>query len=647
MKIKKKTKQVLKIYIFLTTILCLAYSIGLFSNINQELTDSLHNQSIPSKNIIIIGIDDNSIQKIGRWPWPRSKFATIINQLDNVKAIGLDISFFEPSTPEEDNLLSDSIKNSNKVFLSAEITNFDPENNQPNKTLAPLDKFQENAQGVGYINILLDEDGTNRRFIFNASKDFPAFSEEIYKQNYNINYDSKDDEKIINFAGTPQSYKIYSFIDILQNKIPRQELENKIVLIGATAPDLHDEYIVPTSKGSHMSGAEIQANILQNLILDNWLKEQSSSSLLLLLILSGLLLFYLFSKIKIRYSTPLLLGVIIIYVLCAIFIAQKYKIILNLIYPPLNFSCVYFGNIIYFYAHEKQNRKKILKAFRKYVSPEIVREIMKRPKKLKLGGEKRTITIMFSDIRNFTHLSEQLDPQEILSLLNKYFSEMTNIIIKRKGCIDKYIGDAIMAFWGAPVHHKNHAILACQTALKMKNHLNFVLNKLQLKGFPKFNIGIGLNTGSAVIGNLGGNKRFDYTAIGDCVNLASRIEGLTKEYGVKILISENTYKQINNHFMTRKVDLVAVKGKKKPIWVYELICRKNSSAKTKKLIQTHSQALNLYLNRKWELAIKKFNQVLKIKPRDQACLIFINRCEQFIKNSPSKNWNGIWVMKKK
>jgi len=206
----------------------------------------------------------------------------------------------------------------------------------------------------------------------------------------------------------------------------------------------------------------------------------------------------------------------------------------------------------------------------------VIDNLIKNPDKINLGGEKRNITIFFSDIRGFTSISEKLEPEELVRLLNEYLTEMTSIIIKDEGLVDKYMGDAIMAFWGAPLDQPDHAEIACSSSLEMMDKLRALQKKWKKEGIPSFDIGIGLNSGDAIVGNMGSSTRFDYTAMGDNVNIASRLVGLNKTYDTNIIISENTYKIIKDKFKTRKLDTVKVKGKKKPIIIYELLSRKDS-----------------------------------------------------------------------
>jgi len=257
-------------------------------------------------------------------------------------------------------------------------------------------------------------------------------------------------------------------------------------------------------------------------------------------------------------------------------------------------------------------------------------------------GQRREITVFFSDIRGFTSISEKLSPEKLVHLVNEYLTEMTKIILENKGTVDKFIGDAIMAFWNAPFLEKDHPKLACQTAIAQIKELDKLKKSWKKRKLPEMDIGIGINTGDAVIGNLGSEDRFDYTAMGDAVNLSSRLEGLTKQYGVSILISESTYKKVKSDFDFRELDKVKVKGKKITVKIYQLLVEPND-----KLVEEFEKGLNLYYKKKFKEAKKHFEACPKIKKDDVPSRIFIERCEAFLKSSPKKGWDGSYEAKEK
>src|SRR3989338_1251769 len=261
---------------------------------------------------------------------------------------------------------------------------------------------------------------------------------------------------------------------------------------------------------------------------------------------------------------------------------------------------------------EQAAKKQIKDAFQQYMSPAVIEELLKHPEKLKLGGEKKEITVFFSDIRSFATISEKFTPEKLVHVLNEYLSAMTEIIIKNKGVVDKYIGDAIMAFWNAPLDEPEHARLACLSALEMTRKLK-ELNKKWIKdGVGELKIGIGLNTGEVIVGNMGSIQRFDYTIIGDNVNLASRIETLNKVYGCPVLASEFTHEKVKDSFACREVDFVMVQGRQKPTRLYEIVCKKEEETKEiREFIKIFEKGLELYRDAKWDEAIKSFEKSAK------------------------------------
>lgn len=635
-----KLKYCFLISIVVSAVLSLFFLLGVFSNNQLQLSDHLYGGKESLDNLIILAIDDKSLQEIGRWPWDRDVIAKAISLLDDAKVIGIDVAFFEKSM--DDSSLVEAVNRTN-VVLPIEFTSFEKKGDLV-KGKELLYPFKELAFAKkGYINIITDEDGITRSVNLDLSDSEKSFSEIIYKNLFNYDLKEKPQRFLINFAGPPGSFKYVSISDVINKRISGSEFKDKIILIGAVSPDLHDNYIVPTSKGKAMPGVEIHANIVQNFINDDVLRNISDVLVIILIFLFSLSISLSFYKFRIRISTMISIVFILFYIFSSIFLFSR-GIILNLVYIPLSIVLTYFTMLAFFYSKEKKARKELKNAFSKYVSPAVVDEILENPETLKLGGIKKEITVFFSDIRSFTTISEKLSPEKLVHLLNEYLTAMTDIIMKHEGVVDKFIGDAIMAFWGAPLKQPDHAEKACLTSLDMIKSLECLNKKWQKEGFPEIRIGIGLNSGDAVIGNMGSYDRFDYTAMGDNINLGSRLESITKQYGVNIVISQATKDKIKNKgFITRKLDLVKVKGKNKPITIYELVCKEGDVLpEIKNKIEEYEKGLELYLQKKWKLAISCFKEV-----GDFASKEFLKRCEEFIKNPPEKDWDGVWVMKSK
>ena len=294
---------------------------------------------------------------------------------------------------------------------------------------------------------------------------------------------------------------------------------------------------------------------------------------------------------------------------------------------------------------EEEEKQKIKQAFQQYLMPAIVEEMLKDPSKLKLGGEKKNLAIMFSDVRGFTTLSEKLTPEELVSFLNEYLNDMTNVILENRGTVDKYIGDAIMAFWGAPLSDPEHIVLSVKTAVEMMDKLNSKKAEWKARGLPDIDIGIGINCGDVVVGNMGCEKRFDYTCLGDHVNLASRLEGLNKMYGTHIIVSEFVESRIKGLFVVRELDLVTVKGKKQPVKIFEVLGT-SADGKTKMFLADYDHALSLYRQQHWSRAKSAFLKSLEARD-DLTAKNYVDRCAMYERNPPPADWNGVTEIKTK
>jgi adenylate cyclase len=456
-----------------------------------------------------------------------------------------------------------------------------------------------------------------------------------------------DEQKmLIHYYSLPGGFTTVSFSDVLQGRVASQNFDGKIILIGATALDLHDTAVVPISNQA-MSGVEINANLVQSILFRDYISYQDTLSTLLLIFLFAFVASLILYRFRIHIATLIVFFIGFLFILVAIQLFDM-GIIMNIVFPLFSMVLVYFALLVYYYLTEEKDRKWITQVFGKYVSPLVIETLIKNPKLIDLGGERRNISIFFSDIRGFTSISERIKPEELVHLLNEYLTEMTSIILEDNGLVDKYMGDAIMAFWGAPMDQPDHAIRACQSSLEMIRRLKILQRKWQERQIPIFDIGIGINSGDAIVGNMGSEKRFDYTAIGDNVNLASRLEGLNKIYGTNIIISEYTFHMIKERFACRKLDVVKVKGKDAPVFIYELVGTINEvDNREKAFIDQYEGGLTYYIDQKWKQAIESFTQALNMKGDDVSSRLMIQRCEQFRKHPPAPDWKGVWEMKTK
>ena len=381
---------------------------------------------------------------------------------------------------------------------------------------------------------------------------------------------------LIHYHGPENSFAAYSVVDILNNKVPADAFRNKIVLVGTQAKGIGD--IRTTPYGPSFPGVEIRANIIQNLIDDDFIQRPEWMNIydLLIILAPGFALSYALPKIGVRKGAIVISLLIISYLGLTVFMFTSHKIWLNMIYPTLLMIVLFMFTNMYHYFTVETEKRQIKGAFQQYVPTTVVDEIIENVGKLQLGGEKRELTVLFSDVRGFTSLSETLLPEDLVKLLNTCLTKMTEQVFNNNGTLDKYIGDAIMAVYGAPVQRDDHAVLACRTALDMMQELTSLQKTWVKQGLPSIDIGIGINTGPMIVGNMGSETRLDYTVIGDAVNLESRIECLNKVYGTHILISEFTYNQVKTEFPhIREIDNTVVRGRREPVGIYEIMLREH------------------------------------------------------------------------
>ncbi|KYK31337.1 MAG: hypothetical protein AYK22_07985 [Thermoplasmatales archaeon SG8-52-3] len=648
--LKNKLAKTLFVSIIISILVSLFLVVGFLGTWETRISDAFYAPSTTLDDIIIVGIDDYSLEELGLLPWPRNNYAKVIDQIKQSSVIGIDIIFDLETNVENDSALASSIKNAN-VVLGMEYSSFTFVDDElyggsllkPNVVLGQIGTDFES----GFVNLYQDSDGVVRSFTpkITGVEDHNHFSTVIVEEFIGIAPKFEETRLLINYYAEPEGYNYISFSDVYNERINPEYFNEKIVLIGVTSPVEHDDYTVPISN-KDMPGVEIHANLVQSILTQDYIYYQDDLSAIAVIFLFGILTGLIIYKFKIHIATIILVLIVIIYVFASIYIFDS-GIIMKILYPILSIIIGSFSLVVVYYRTEEKSRKWITSVFGKYVSPVVIDNLIKNPNLINLGGEKRNITIFFSDIRGFTSISERLEPEDLVHLLNEYLTEMTSIIIKDQGLVDKYMGDAIMAFWGAPLDQPDHARIACSSSLEMIDKLKELQKKWKNEEIPLFNIGIGLNSGNAIVGNMGSSTRFDYTAMGDNVNLASRMEGLNKLYGTNIIITEKTYKIVKDYFEIRKLDAVRVKGKTKPILIYELVSEKNKLDKTDiDFIRLYEEGLEFYFKKKWNDAIKSFKEALKLK-EDFASHEFIKRCQNFFKNAPPKDWDGVWELKTK
>lgn len=427
----------------------------------------------------------------------------------------------------------------------------------------------------------------------------------------------------------------------------KEFFKDKILFLGATATGVFDLRVTPFQE--NYPGVETHATVLDNLLNRQFLRVSSKEPIVMpiLLLIGGILLSLAISHLSALPGLILMLGVLVATALGDRFFLFQKGIVVMILFPILLNFGLYVVLTFYKYLTEERAKKELRGVFQKYVSPAIVEEVLSHPDRIELGGRKMDVTVFFSDVRGFTTISEQLDPKALSDLLNEYLTPMTDLVFKNRGTLDKYMGDAIMAFFGAPIGFQDHAKWACRCALEHLKKLDELKLEFQRRKLPPIEIGIGLNTGDVSVGNMGSETVRNYTIMGDNVNLGSRLESATKQYGVRILVSQSTYEQVKDTFLCREVDLVRVKGKNLPVKIYELMAEGFGNPEKTQLAETFSAGYGSYHRKEFEQAIDYFRQALSMHAGDGVSKVYLERSQSFLVQPPPADWDGVYVMTSK
>jgi adenylate cyclase len=637
MGLKKYLNTKILVSFFSFLLVGLFFVFGLLNHFQEKIYDLYFLQKSPPKDILIISIDNDSIKDLNGWPLRREYFAKVLENLTLSKAVGFDVAFVDQSIygQTDDFIFQQKINQSERGGLKIVVPfQYD---DRGLKKIEPIIK----SNTTGFVNILVDSDGVVRRFLptKEGSNSFVvALANEITEKS---NFKK---EIRVNYFGKEKTFPNIPFIDVYKDKLPKIFFKDKIILIGASSRDLHDFFNTPFGI---VSGVEIQANALGTIISNQFFVDLPIAFSLLLILMFSIIPLYIVDRYKNILKLLFSLFLIFLFINLSTLVLFEENILLPVLYLNIVFilSSVLLITVRYF--EESKDKKFIKDMFQYYLTPDVINLLIQNPDKLTLGGERKRMTVFFSDIRGFTTISEKLSPEGLTELLNEYLTEMTDIIMANRGVVDKYIGDAVMAFWGAPVKNDNQIIDACRSMILMSKKLKELNKKWKEKDkdFPQINAGMGLNFGDMLVGNMGSRNRFNYTVMGDEVNFASRLEGLNKAYGSECLISESVYLQIkdNKEFKTRFIDEVLVKGKKESKKIYELLT--DSSSGTNDFIKEFETAKGFYKIGEFKKAGDLFS-VLYHKYNDIASKVFYDRCLDLEQKRP-ETWNGIYEFKEK
>ena len=718
---KHKHKEKLHYSLFISFLaILIALFIGqttTFTSLEHDLIDYRFkirgSLDISGSPIVILAIDDQSDESTpARWPWPREYFAHVVENLieAGVKAIGIDVIFeqadYNPGGALSDQKFADVLSQHKNVVLAGKLAV--PLGQRDYVSLVPpYELFTKTGVPWGLVSFDLDEDGFYRRYLVGQTYNdhvYGSFAAEVLKVYKDLDpntevEDLEDSFKIgpytipkinsysslINYVGPSGSFPRYSFDSVLDDSDfdlileydldsfddPGDEelglppgllasglLKDKIVLIGSTVVEHHDDFPTPflqtRDDEGHLVqaltyGVEIHANMLQMILTEDYLYSLPYIWEIVILVLLSLLIFIITRYLPTWSGIFATILLVVLFFVSAFVLFGGWNTIINITTPILVIFFAFGGHTVYHYTLSQREKKMITGAFSHYVPVKVVDQILADPSKLSLGGEERVISVMFTDIAGFTSISEKLSPKELVKLLNEYLTEMTDTVLAHDGIIDKYEGDAIMAEFGVPVPFENHAFMACKTAVEMQKKLRKLREKWKKEGRPELRARIGINTGEVIVGNMGSRDVFDYTVMGDSVNLGSRLEGANKFYGTDIMISEFTFEHVKDEFYTRELDLIRVKGKEKPIRVFQLITSKKDkmSEDFLKMMDIYNKGIQFYKKQEWNDAIDCFEACLEIIPEDPPSVEYRSRCIEYKFNSPGPDWDGITVMTEK
>ncbi len=701
-------------FLFLSLMLCIAYLnyYFLFSPFEKRIGDEyfkVRGEKSGDKDIVIVDIDEKSLQELGQWPWSRDKVAQIIKNLTDYGAgiIGLDIVFAEKdnsspklvlkklglkdkNAPDYDEILSDAISKSPTIAGYVFVLGNDgikpgasPKNNliviEKNKTknsylikayraILNIPVLQKAAYSSGYFNTIPDSDGVVRSiplFISYEGMPYPALTLEMFRivmgiNRVFINYGENGIESVklgdvviptdrygrmlINYRGPQKSYRYISAADIYNKKINRSDIEGKVILIGTSAAGLLDLRSTPFD--SAYPGVEAHANAIGNMLHQDFISRPSwALGADIVSIILALFIIFLVLLVPNAIFGFIALVILDMLILVSHYYLMIYKgIMLNTIFPFLAVNIFFLiGEIVNYFMESKQ-KEIIKKKFAAKVSPAVMNELIKNQESDILEVKEEMITIFFSDIRSFTTISEKIgDAKSLIELLNDYMTPMVDIITNHYGTVDKFIGDAIMAYWNAPMQVKNHADEALKASIEQIKKLQEINVKIKAKKGISIDIGIGLNSGISVVGEMGSLGRSDYTCIVDAVNLASRSEGLCKPYGAKIVLTQFTKELLKESgYKIRELDVVRVKGKSEPVTVYECFGDEQSVwVDFERDEDMYLEAIKLYKESNFKEALKIFKSLYK-RNEQKLYSLYIQRCKHYLENPPD-NFDGVFT----
>ncbi len=598
--------------------------------------------------VTIVGIDEPSFAQVNRqWPWPRSLYAKVIDELSRSGAlvIALDILLSEPSTEEEDRVLAEAIQRAGNVVIASNMGYQETAHARLWMRIDPIERFKQAGAANGLAQVNPDGDTVVR----NMPAGGDVFWREIIRRANALRPGLIPEPAIeagamARYAGADHTFPYVSFYQALAagSHLPADAFRDQIVLIGRdlkASPDAQagavDVFATPFTASTRwmMPGVELHANFLETAALGGAIRPASWAASLALLAVVVVMTAFLLRRWRPLVGAAIVTGMTAAVIAFAYALFMKADTWLPVLAAILASASIYLAYGGLAFLAERRRKAEIRNAFSLYVTPEVVEYVMANPERLKLGGERRAVTMLFTDLAGFTTLSEQLGAEEVAKILNLHFTGATRIVKQNHGTVNRFIGDAVMAMFGAPVEDPDQAIHACRAACEMQEDIAALREKLRAQGLPEIRMRIGIHSCTAVIGNLGSDDRFDYTAIGDGVNLAARLEGVNKLYGTGILVSGETASRLGGAVKMRPVDRVIVKGKTEPVEIFTP-CGDDAT------IELATRAVQAYRARDWDGSERLWREVLRAIPGDGVTSIYLERIARLRAIAPDEAWEA-------
>jgi len=713
-----------------------------------------------SGGVVVVAVDERSVQAEGKWPWSRAKLALLVDRLaeGGVRAVGFDMAWSEddelprrlarvsrlaaeaardpalaaalapvleaargadrrfPSEVDPTELLARAIERAGNVvvgftFLSAgdapperlaagveKVRFFRTEPIQVRGpdgalrsaegpasfgvpfagVLPPVDPVVEVADAGGFTEVFPDPDGVLRRYTVLARAGDAAFPSlgvavlakalraggavarvvpvgstpsrlELVQVGDRVLDVDAAGRVWLDYLGRYADFPTWSATDVMNGIVAPERMRGRVALVGTTAAGTWDQRVTPFDDIA--PGVVTHATFVEN-ALHGALLRRTPAVLLLelpLLLLLAVGLAWAFSRVRGAWAVPVLLGAAAGWLALAALAYLRFRAVMALGLPLLEMGATFVAATSTRFVSEEREKRRARETFSRFLAPAIVDDVLGREGALQLGGEKRDLTVLFADIRGFTTLSEKLDPRVLIELLNEYLTPMTDIIVQdHAGTLDKYMGDAVMAFWGAPQEQPDHALRACRAALAMVDRLAGLRQGWRARGLPDIDIGVGINSGPMSVGFVGSQDRFyNYTVLGDAVNLASRLEGANKEYGTRILLAQATWERVRDAVAARELDAVRVRGKREPVVIHELLGVGPPGKAQAAFLAEFGWGLSAYKGQRWEEAMAHFRAAVALAGDDACARMYLARCEAMRQQPPGPGWDGVYEMRHK